>query len=152
MAENNLRFTVFTPVYNRKHTIHRGFESLMRQTVKNFEWLIIDDGSTDDLKPLIDEYIEKADFPIRYVYKENGGKHTATNMAYKLMETEYFTILDSDDALTDDAVEKMLSMWDKIPESERSKYWSVVGHCINSESREIIGEYFPEEINDFDDA
>jgi len=151
MAENSIRFTVFTPAYNRKHTIHRVFDSLMRQSVKDFVWLVIDDGSKDDLKPLIDEYQKKADFPVRYYYKENGGKHTATNLAYKLMDTEYFTILDSDDAFTDDAVEKMLAAWDAIPESEKDKYWSVVGHCINSETKEIIGEYFPEGINEFSD-
>ncbi len=149
---SDLRFTVFTPVYNRRHTIHRVFDSLMRQSTKDFEWLVIDDGSTDNIKPLIDEYAEKADFKVRYYYKENGGKHTATNMAYTLMETEYFTILDSDDAFTDDAVEKMLAAWDAIPEGDRALYWSVVGHCINSETRELIGELFPDGINEFDDV
>lgn len=146
----DVRFTVFTPVYNRRHTIHRVFDSLMRQTCMDFEWLVIDDGSTDDLKPLIDEYAEKAPFPVRYYYKENGGKHTATNMAYGLMHTPYFTILDSDDAFTETAVEKMLAGWDAIPSEERERYWSVVGHCINAEDGKLIGELFPENCNESD--
>ncbi len=147
----NIRITVFTPVYNRRHTIHRVFDSLMQQTVKDFEWLIVDDGSTDNIKPLIDEYIEKADFPVRYYYKENGGKHTATNLAYTLTNTEYFTILDSDDAFLCDAIEKMLKAWDSVPSNEKDRYWAVVGHCVDSKTGEIVGELFPDGINSFDD-
>lgn len=148
MSMASVRFTVFTPVYNRRHTIHRVFDSLMRQTCKDFEWLVIDDGSTDDLEPLIREYAEKADFPVRYYYKENGGKHTAYNMALGLMQAPYFTILDSDDAFTDDAVEKMLLGWDLIPPQNREQYWGVVGHCIDAQTNALIGEYFPENAND----
>ena len=144
---SKVRFTVLTPLYNRRHTIHRVFDSLMRQTCKDFEWLVIDDGSTDDVKPLIDAYAAKADFPVRYYYKENGGKHTAVNMAYGLMDTPYFTILDSDDAFTDDAVEKMLAAWDAIPPENREKYWCVVGHCINVYTQERIGDLFPQDVN-----
>lgn len=148
MSMDSVRFTVFTPVYNRRHTIHRVFDSLMRQTCKDFEWLVIDDGSTDDLEPLIREYAEKADFPVRYYYKENGGKHTAINMAYGLMETPYFTILDSDDAFTDTAVENMIRGWASIPAEKREQYWSVVGHSVDSQTGERVGELFPENIND----
>lgn len=145
---SEVRFTVFTPIYNRRHTIHRVFDSLMRQTCKDFEWLVIDDGSTDNVKELIDEYAAKADFPVRYYYKENGGKHTAVNMAYGLIETPFFTILDSDDAFTDDAVEKLLQGWESIPESQRDRYWSVVGHSVDSQTGELIGERFSAHAND----
>ena len=89
--------TVFTPVFNRKHTIDRPFDSLMRQTCKDFEWLVIDDGSTDGIKETIDIFAEKADFSVRYSFKENGGKHTAMNMAAGLARGGYFLVLDSDD-------------------------------------------------------
>ena len=145
---SEIRLTVLTPLYNRKHTIHRVFDSLMRQTCKDFEWLVIDDGSTDGVEPLIREYIREADFPVRYYYKENGGKHTVVNMAYGLMETPYFTILDSDDAFTDTAVENMLAGWDGIPPQDRDKFWCVVGHSVDSETGERIGQSFSENAND----
>ena len=69
--------TVFTPAYNRAHTLRRAFNSLKAQTCKDFEWLIIDDGSTDGTSELVERLQEEADFPIRYYWKENGGRHTA---------------------------------------------------------------------------
>lgn len=144
----DIRITVFTPVYNRKHTIHRVFDSLMSQTYKDFEWLVIDDGSTDGIKSVIDDYAEKADFKVSYYYKKNGGKHTAINMACGLIETEYMIILDSDNSLISDALKKMLSFWDAIPEEKRSEYWGVVGLDIYADSGETVGEKFPEGINE----
>jgi glycosyltransferase involved in cell wall biosynthesis len=146
MNSSELRITVFTPLYNRRHTIHRVFESLMRQTYRGFEWLIIDDGSTDNARELIEEFKRIADFNIRYYYKQNGGKHTAWNMALGLIETEYFVCLDSDDAMTDNALERMLFHWDAI--ADKSRYWSVVGLCVDSQTGEVIGDRYPEGIND----
>ncbi len=141
------RITVLTPVYNRKHTIHRAFDSLMRQTFHEFEWLVIDDGSTDGIQEIIDDYKKTAFFPVSYYYKENGGKHTAINMAYQLMKTEYYVILDSDDALADNALERMLFHWDSIPEEKKQDYWCVVGLCADSKDLSIVGDKFPEGIN-----
>ena len=139
--------TVFTPVFNRKHTIDRPFDSLMRQTCKDFEWLVIDDGSTDGIKETIDIFAEKADFSVRYYFKENGGKHTAMNMAAGLARGGYFLVLDSDDALTDNAVELIFALWGGIPEKGREKYWCVTGLCVDSETGKIIGDRYPEGIN-----
>ena len=75
--------TIFTPTYNRAHTLVRTYNSLCQQTCKDFEWLIIDDGSTDNTYEIVQEWIEESDFKIRYIYKENGGKHTALNVAFK---------------------------------------------------------------------
>lgn len=146
MNAGKSRITVFTPLYNRRHTIHRVFESLNRQTFKGFEWLIIDDGSTDNARELIEGFKRLADFNIRYYYKQNGGKHTAWNMALELIETEYFICLDSDDALTDDALERMLFHWDSI--ADRSGYWSVVGLCVDSQTGEVVGDRYPQGINE----
>ncbi len=144
---NHLRITVFTPVYNRRHTIHRVFESLQNQTYKEFEWLVIDDGSTDGVEETIKDYIDQAHFTIRYYYKENGGKHTAINLAYQLMESEYFVILDSDDTLNEDALERMLFYWDSMPTERKALCWCVVGLCADSKTGEVVGDRFPEDIN-----
>lgn len=143
-----VKFTVFTPIYNRRKTVHRVFDSLMAQTYKNFEWLIVDDGSTDNVKELIDEYKKEADFNIRYYYKKNGGKHTAINYACLLTDSEYFLIIDSDDAIPPDAIEVFNKSWDSIPKEKQSLYWSVVGLCRDSKTGELIGDKFPDGINE----
>lgn len=94
--------TIFTPTYNRAHTLKRAFESLCSQKIKDFEWLVVDDGSTDETECLVSGWIKDADFPIKYVKKENGGKHTAYNIALKKAKGELFFNLDSDDWLPND--------------------------------------------------
>ena len=106
--------TVFTPTYNRADLLQRCFESMKRQTNKNFIWLIIDDGSTDNTKEVVEQWQrELLDFTLRYIYKENGGLHTAYNEAIANIDTELCVCIDSDDFMPDDAVEKILSFWEK---------------------------------------
>jgi glycosyltransferase involved in cell wall biosynthesis len=103
--------TVFTPAYNRKYIIDKLYQSLLCQTSFDFEWLIVDDGSTDDTKGYFDEICAKDNpFPIRYFYKENGGKHKAINYGVERAQGEVFFIVDSDDSLTPDAIEK-IGVW-----------------------------------------
>lgn len=97
--------TVFTPLYNREEYIDRLYDCLCEQSDKNFKWLVIDDGSKHDSTERFLALADKADFSIAYKYKPNGGKHTAINMASQLIETRFTLILDSDDVLTNDAVE-----------------------------------------------
>lgn len=146
--EYPFKVTVFTPFYNRRRTIDRVFDSLVSQTYKDFEWLIIDDGSKEDISDLLEQYRAKATFPIRYYYKKNGGKHTAANYANYLTDSEYIIILDSDDAITPTAIEYFLKSWDSIDESKRDQYWSVVGRCMDSETKEEMSPPFPEGINE----
>ena len=94
-----VNLTIFTPTYNRAHTLPRVFESLEMQTLKNFEWLIIDDGSTDNTEEVVNSFYSKASFPIRYVKQENAGKQAAWNKAVGLANGRYFCNLDSDDSL-----------------------------------------------------
>ena len=104
--------TVFTPTYNRAYILGDLYHSLQRQTCMDFEWLIVDDGSVDDTKALIASWQEeKNPFPIRYVYQENGGKCRAINRGLKEAEGRLFFTVDSDDYLTDDAIEKVIR-WD----------------------------------------
>ncbi len=100
--------TVFTPTYNRAYRISQLYESLRRQTSKAFEWIVVDDGSTDETRELIETWT-KADngFELRYFLKDNGGKHTAINLGVSVASYEWFFVVDSDDYLRDDAIEKV---------------------------------------------
>lgn len=104
--------TVLTPTFNRGG-LQSLWDSLQKQTVKEFEWLVVDDGSTDGTKNLITQLQEKSDFPIRYIYKNNGGKHTALNVGIQTICSELIFIVDSDDCVTDDAVESILKIHKK---------------------------------------
>ncbi|HCB96145.1 MAG TPA: glycosyltransferase family 2 protein [Ruminococcus sp.] len=123
---NNVEITVFTPSYNRAATLPRAFECLKRQTYKNFEWIIIDDGSSDNTQEVVEGFKkENPFFDIIYIYQENQGKHIATNNAVKICRGKFFITLDSDDACTDDALEVFLREWNKIPKEEQNKYYGV---------------------------
>jgi len=134
--------TVFTPTYNRAYCLHKGYEALCRQTCKDFEWIIIDDGSTDNTKELVDTWLQRDNcFSIRYVYKENGGMYTGYNAAIALAETELTVCIDSDDYMPDDAVEKVITYW---AEHRDEGYAGIVGlDCL--ESGEILGDPFPQQ-------
>ena len=125
------KITVFTPTYNRAYILEKLYRSLRRQTCREFEWLIIDDGSADNTGELVERWQEEDnDFPIRYYKVPNGGKHRAINRALDLAEGELFFTVDSDDYLTDDAVEKVLQ-WEKtLPREE--KYCGFVGNLGTS--------------------
>lgn len=107
-----MMITVLTPTFNRGG-LQSLWDSLQKQTVKDFEWLVFDDGSTDGTKNLITQLQEKSDFPIRYIYKNNGGKHTALNVGIQTICSELIFIVDSDDCVTDDAVESILKIHKK---------------------------------------
>ena len=133
--------TVFTPAYNRAYTIHKTYESLKRQTNKNFKWLIVDDGSTDNTKELIEKWLqEKNDFEIVYIYQENQGMHGAHNTAYENIDTELNVCIDSDDYMPDDAIEKILSFWNV---NRNDKLAGIIA-LDAYESGEVIGSKFPD--------
>lgn len=127
MISFNHRFTVFTPTYNRAHTLETLYRSLQKQNFTDFEWLIIDDGSSDGTNVLIQKWAsEKNLFPIHYFLKENGGKHTAINYGLNKAQGELFFTVDSDDFLTSDALQK-IDIWVKIlPDHEQ--FAGVVGN------------------------
>ena len=135
--------TVFTPAYNRAHTIGRTYESLCRQTSKDFEWLVIDDGSTDNTRELVEQWMAHNNgFIIKYVWKENGGLHTGYNKAIELINTELCVCIDSDDWMPDDAVEKILNKWSK----EKSDRFAGILGLDFYEDGNPIGGYFPEDV------
>ena len=110
------RITIFTPTYNRAYTLPNLFNSLCRQTCKDFEWLIVDDGSTDGTENLVQTWMERPqnNFSIRYVQQPNGGKHRAINRAVQIAEGELFFIVDSDDFILSEAVDLVLSWWEEV--------------------------------------
>ena len=111
---NELVVSIVTPTYNRANLLDRCFESLKSQTCKGFEWIIVDDGSTDNTEEVVGEFLKEiTEFKITYVKKKNGGKHTALNESHKYITGNLVLILDSDDYLTEDAVEIVLAGWEK---------------------------------------
>lgn len=110
--------TVFTPTFNRAHTIARTFNSLIQQTFKDFEWLIVDDGSTDSTEKVVEGFIESSDLNIRYIKKENGGKHTAYNLALEQAVGELFFVVDSDDWLPDNSLSDIAALSEKIMDDD----------------------------------
>ena len=140
--KNDVILTIFTPTFNRAYTLHKCYESLLRQTCKNFIWLIIDDGSTDNTKELVNSWINENKINIRYHYQENKGMHGAHNTAYKLIDTEINTCIDSDDYMTDDAVEKINDFWEKNKDDELAGFVALDAY----ENGEIIGTKFPENL------
>ncbi|MDX5475451.1 MAG: glycosyltransferase family 2 protein [Bacillaceae bacterium] len=135
------RLTVFTPTYNRAYCLHQCYESLLQQTCKDFVWLIIDDGSTDDTKQLVQQWMREDKIEIYYVWQENQGMHGAHNTAYELIETELNVCIDSDDYMPRDAVEKILIFWSAYGSSEVS---GIVGLDAFTNG-EIIGTTLPVE-------
>lgn len=110
----NIEITVFTPTYNRAYIIEQLYESLKRQTFRKFEWIVIDDGSSDETEKLFRKWLkEKNEFTIRYYKKENGGKCRAINYALDYAQGRLFFVVDSDDYLVEDAIEKILN-WEGI--------------------------------------
>lgn len=97
--------TILTPTYNRAHTLQRLFQSLEAQTSKSFDWLVVDDGSTDQTRALIADCAKSAGFAVTYVWQNNGGKHTALNTGVQMASSEWVLIVDSDDALVPNAIE-----------------------------------------------
>lgn len=132
------RITVFTPTYNRGYLIDKLYQSLLSQTRKDFEWLVVDDGSTDGTESFFQELLQNSPaFPIRYYKKENGGKHRAINYAMPLAEGELFFIVDSDDTLVSDAIEKLFRWADSL---DGTKKWAGVSGLRGRTETEALGE------------
>lgn len=133
--------TIFTPTYNRAHTLPRTYMSMLRQKSKDFIWLIIDDGSKDNTAELVKSWQSLDNgFEIRYVYKNNGGMHTAHNCAYENIDTELNVCIDSDDMLSDSAVDAILTKWNEV---KHKGYAGIIGLDADFNGN-IIGCGFPD--------
>lgn len=140
-ANSEILLTVFTPTYNRRHTLGRTYDSLCRQDCKDFIWMIIDDGSSDHTDEMVREWQSRDNgFEIQYIYKENGGMHTAHNTAYRNIRTTLNVCIDSDDMLAEGAVTKILTRWNEIKDLD---YAGMIGLDADF-SGKVIGLGFPE--------
>ncbi|HEU0137732.1 MAG TPA: glycosyltransferase family A protein, partial [Flavobacterium sp.] len=119
------------------------YESLCRQTSSDFDWLIIDDGSTDNTKELVESWMADNKINITYFYKENGGMHTGHNAAYKLIDTELNVCIDSDDFMPDDAIEKILKLWRR---DGSNQYAGLIGLDVFSTNGNVVGVKFPDDL------
>lgn len=140
--QNNVFLTVFTPAYNRAHTLSRTYESLLNQDCKEFIWLIVDDGSTDNTAELVKQWQNNDNgFEIQYIYKGNGGMHTAHNTAYENIHTELNVCIDSDDSMSLGAVKKIKEAWIAVKDEG---YAGIIALDADMKTGNIIGKGFPE--------
>ncbi len=140
-------FTVFTATYNRAHTLQGVYRSLASQTFRNFEWVIVDDGSSDNTAEMVRGWIANSDFPIRYFSQPNSGKHVAFNRGVREARGELFLSFDSDDTCVPEALEKFWDHWCAIPQSERARFSTVSALCMTP-AGEIIGSPYPADVYD----
>ena len=148
-----VKITVCTPTYNRANVLHRVFDSLKSQSYKNFEWIIIDDGSKDETDKVIQTFIEKSEMNIRYYYQENQGKHNALNKAVSFAEGELFVIADSDDRFKPNSLEVIAKTWLSIPQEKRKEYKGISCRCVDENGGLIGSNSFEEpylDINELD--
>lgn len=142
MVANDIFLTVFTPTYNRAGYLHRAYNSLVHQTYKNFEWIIIDDGSTDDTGKVVNEYKAEGKLNIKYCFQQNGGKHSAFNRAIQMAKGNFFIVIDSDDAVKTNAFEVLIKYWNEIPDADKQSFFGVTGLCENQHGK-LVGNDYP---------
>lgn len=134
--------TVITTTYNRAYCLHQVYGSLCRQTSHDFVWLVVDDGSTDNTAELVKNWTDERKIDIEYFFKPNGGMHTARNAAYERVRTEINVIIDSDDWMTDDAVEKIVAFW---KEHRGEQFYGIAADNVSKDGT-LIGTELPEGI------
>lgn len=142
-------FTVFTAAYNRTETLLRAYHSLCAQTFRDFEWLIVDDGSGPEVRAVVEEITPEAPFPIRYIWQPNQGKHAAHNRAVDEAHGRYFVVLDDDDTCLPQALERFYYHWNLIPYAQQKEYVSILCLCMD-QNGQLHGEPFPYEPLDLD--
>ncbi len=139
----DIKISLFTPTYNREKKLMDLYESIRIQTFRDFEWIVIDDGSTDNTESLIESFRDNSDIRIVYIKQENRGKHIAQNVAVEIANGELFLPLDSDDTIVHNALQLLWEAWISIPEDERSLYSGVGCHCMDQFGNRI-GSQWPE--------
>ena len=144
-----LRITVFTPTYNRGYCIENLYQSLVRQTYKDFEWLVIDDGSTDNTEEIFQKLMQENKIKITYIKQKNGGQHRALNKAIKKATSEILMIVDSDDDLTPDAL-YWIDYYERTIK-DKTQYAGVSGLRQYRDGR-IIGTFYSKKNVEYIDA
>jgi glycosyltransferase involved in cell wall biosynthesis len=140
-------FSVVTPTYNRAATLERVYLSLREQSYQDFEWVIVDDGSTDNTRAMVMGWQQEASFPIHYMWQLNQHKKTAFNRGVQKASGELVVALDSDDSLDANALYSMAMAWREIPVQERERYVAITGLCSRPDGS-IVGDMFPRDVFD----
>ena len=148
-GNHNVAFTIFTATYNRAPLLHRAYDSLKVQTLRDFEWIVGDDGSTDETGELVRKWQREANFPIRYFWQEHTGKNFVFNRGVREAAGEYFAELASDDALKPDALERADLYWKQLSEPDMKGYFAIMFSCVDETGR-IVGPFFPKSPCDYD--
>jgi len=137
-----MKFTVATCTYNRAHTLPLVYKCLTEQTFRDFEWVIVDDGSTDNTRAIVESWATSAPFPIRYFFQENQHKKVAFNRAVKEAKGELILNWDSDDGAIPQALQTFSNTWDAIPEADRVRFVGVTCLCMRVDGT-TVGDAFP---------
>lgn len=133
--------TILTPTYNRAYILPKLYASLVEQTNKHFDWMVVDDGSTDNTEQLISEFIADGKINIVYIKQKNGGKHRALNTGAQSINSDYIFIVDSDDYLTNDAIDIILENSHYLKEKNLMGMTLLRGYAPDK----VIGEKYPED-------
>jgi glycosyltransferase involved in cell wall biosynthesis len=141
------RLTVLTPTWNRAATLPRLHDTLLRQTFRDFEWLVVDDGSEDETRELVAGWAADDPFPVRYAHQPNQGKHVALNHGAREARGEFCAVIDSDDWYVDEGLERLVRRWGEIPDP--AAFCEVQGLSVDQEGR-ILGDRFPADVFDSD--
>lgn len=144
--KNEPLVSVYTCVYNMADKIHRALNSVKRIDYPNIEHIIINDGSTDNVEEMILSYKNEVQYPVKYIKKENGGKHTALNIAWDIADGEFMIQCDADDELLPHSITYLLGQYNLIPEEKREQYWCVLGRCVTQHG-DFVGDTYPQDIN-----
>jgi glycosyltransferase involved in cell wall biosynthesis len=141
------QITILTVTFNRARLLPRAYESLQEQTYESFEWIVVDDGSTDETRALLAEKTRSAAFPVRYLWQPHTGKHVGINRGVREARGELCVILDSDDRLVPGALERIRYWWETIPIQERSSFAGVVGLYADRTGK-LLGSGLPQNVLD----
>lgn len=147
LMSDNIFLTVFTPTYNRADKLHRVYDSIKKQTLKKidgeyiFEWIIVDDGSSDNTRELVKRWQNEVEFEIIYFYQENQGKPSATRKGIELARGELFLICDSDDEFLPDTFETFINIWDSFSKEEKEKCGEIGVLCQDQFGNRIGKDY-----------
>ncbi len=137
-------FTLFIPTYNRASLLPRALASIEAQTFRDFEVVIVDDGSTDQTRGLIADWRARVDFPVRYHWQPNQGKYAAHNRGVEVARGRFFVLLDSDDRLLPKALERFLFHWETIPADQRQRFAGVEGLIESLDGQRLLTQPYPE--------
>lgn len=149
MKTNKISFTVCTPTYNRAHLLPKVFASLENQTFRDFEWLVVDDGSTDNTRETVVSLRDNSPFPVRYCFQENSGVHGAFNAGVKEARGTFFVYLNDDDWLCPTCLERMQHHWQQLSPAQMAAFVGVAALCTDPAGI-LIGTAFPEDVFDCD--